>query len=78
MTTVTTIIPILCLIFFGSSEILNFNLAMLVGFISGVFSSIFIANQLWLILEGRRISKPKKEKKDIDEVDELKINGINC
>ena len=78
MTTVTTITPILCLIFLGSSEILNFNLAMLVGFIAGVFSSIYVSNQLWLILEGRRISKPKKEKKEIDEVDELKIKGINC
>ena len=78
MTTVTTITPILCLIFLGSSEILNFNLAMLVGFIAGVFSSIYVSNQLWLILEGRRISKPQKEKKEVDEVDELKIKGINC
>ena len=35
-------------------------------------------NQLWLILEGRRISKPKKEKKKSDEVEELQIKGINC
>lgn len=78
MTTVTTIIPILCLIIFGANEILNFNLALLVGFIAGVFSSIYISNQLWLILESRRIVKPKKEKKELDEVEELKIKGINC
>lgn len=78
MTTITTIVPILCLIFFGASEILNFNLALLVGFIAGVFSSIYVSNQLWLILESRRISKPKKEKKKTDEVEELKIKGINC
>lgn len=78
MTTVTTLIPILCLIIFGASEILNFNIALLVGFIAGVFSSIYISNSLWLILETRRLSKPKKEEKDLDEIDELKIKGINC
>ena len=44
LTTTTTIVPVLCLIFFGSSEILNFNLALLIGFIAGVFSSIYISN----------------------------------
>lgn len=79
MTTITTIVPILCLIFIGSSEILNFNLALLVGFIAGVFSSIYISNQLWLLFEGRRLSKTKNDnKKDNDEVEELKIKGINC
>lgn len=77
MTTVTTLVPILCLIFLGSSEILGFNLALLVGFIAGVFSSLYVSNQIWLILEKRRLSKPKKEE-DIDEVEELKIKGINC
>ena len=79
MTTITTMVPILCLIFIGSSEILNFNLALLVGFMGGVFSSIYISNQLWLLFEGRRLSKTKKDnKKDNDEVEELKIKGINC
>lgn len=79
MTTITTMVPILCLIFIGSSEILNFNLALLVGFIAGVFSSIYISNQLWLLFEGRRLSKTKNDnKKDNDEVEELKIKGINC
>lgn len=78
MTTVTTIIPIVCLIFFGASEILNFNLALLIGFIAGVFSSIYVSNQLWLILETRRITKPKKEKKELKEIDELKVKGVNC
>lgn len=78
MTTVTTITPILCLIFLGSSEILGFNLALLVGFIAGVFSSIYVSNQIWLILEEKKISKPKRENKDVDDIDELKIKGINC
>ena len=78
MTTVTTLVPILCLIFFGASEIIEFNLALLIGFIAGVFSSIYISNQIWLILETRRLSKPVKEDNDSDEVDELQIKGINC
>lgn len=78
MTTITTLIPILCLIFFGATEILGFNIALLVGFIAGVVSSIYVSNQLWLIIESKRLSKPIKEDKDNDEIEELKIKGINC
>lgn len=78
MTTVTTLLSVLCLIFLGASEILEFNLALLVGFIAGVFSSIYISNQIWLILETRRLSKPIKEDSDPDEIEELQIKGINC
>lgn len=77
MTTVTTIIPVICLIIFGASEIFNFNIALLIGFIAGVFSSIYISNILWLFLEKRRIGKPKKEETK-EEVEEMKIKGINC
>jgi len=77
MTTITTLVPILCLIFLGATEIINFNLALLVGFIAGVLSSIYVSNQLWLILETRRLAKPIKEDDD-DEIEELKIKGINC
>ncbi len=78
VTTLTTIVPILCLIFFGAAEINGFNIALLVGFIAGVFSSIYISNQIWLILESKRLSKGVKEDKDIDDVNELQIKGINC
>lgn len=78
LTTITTIVPVICLMIFGSNEIMNFNIALLVGFIVGVYSSIFISNNIWLYLEKRRINKPVKEDKDIDEVNEIKIKGINC
>ena len=82
LTTVTTLLPVICLIFLGAREIVNFNIALFVGFIAGVYSSIFISNQLWLILETRRITKPKKEKKkdkdDDDEIEELQVKGVNC
>ncbi len=77
LTTVTTIIPVIILLFFGSREITTFNIALLVGFIAGTYSSIFISNMLWLFLEKKRISKPVKEKDD-DEIEELKVRGINC
>lgn len=77
LTTITTTIPVIILLIFGSKEIMNFNIALLVGFIAGVYSSIFISNMLWLYLEKRRIAKPAKEDDD-DEIQELKVKGINC
>ncbi len=78
LTTITTIVPVICLMVFGSHEIINFNIALLAGFIVGVYSSIFISNNIWLYLEKRRIHKPIKEDKDLDDINELKIKGINC
>lgn len=77
LTTLTTTIPVIILLIFGSKEIMNFNIALLVGFIAGAYSSIFISNMLWLYLEKRRITKPIKEDDD-DEIQELKVKGINC
>ena len=62
----------------GSREITTFNIALLVGFIAGTYSSIFISNMLWLFLEKKRISKPVKPDEDDDEIQELKVRGINC
>lgn len=80
VTTITTLIPVMMLILIGSHEIFNFNLALLFGLISGVYSSVFIAAQLWLDLEKKNIGKPIKKKwyEDIEkEPEELKIKGIN-
>ena len=78
LTTVTTIIPVIILLFFGSREIITFNIALLVGFSAGTYSSIFISNIIWLALEKRRISKPINKDDDSDEIEELKVRGINC
>ena len=78
LTTVTTIFPVICLMIWGAHEIFNFNFALLIGFIAGVYSSIYISNQLWLFLEIRKNKKPKKDKEDDDEISELEIKGINC
>ena len=79
LTTLTTIFPVICLLLFGAKEIFNFNIALLVGFIAGVYSSIYISNQLWLILESRRLRKPpKKDDDEKKEVSEIEIKGVNC
>ena len=78
LTTLTTIVPVICLMLFGAFEIINFNIALGVGFIAGLYSSVVISNQLWLLLEKRRLRKPKKIEKKTDEVEELQIKGINC
>ncbi len=79
-TSITTILPVLALIFLGSKEILNFNLAMLVGLISGTYSSIFIATVIFYLLERKQLGKTKTKKKKVykDEVEEKQIKGINC
>ncbi len=79
-TSITTILPVLALIFLGSKEILNFNLAMLVGLISGTYSSIFIATVIFYLLEKSQLGKEKTKKKKVykDDVEEKQIKGINC
>ena len=81
ITTITTLLPVVALIIFGSYEILNFNLALLFGLIVGTFSSLFIASQIWLEIEKKSIGKPKKKKwyeDDSKEIEELHVKGINC
>lgn len=77
LTTLTTLIPVIIMIMFGAKEILEFNIALLIGFISGTYSSIFISNMIWYYLEKIRIHRPKR-KDDDDELSELKVRGINC
>ena len=77
LTTITTLLPVVVLMMFGAEEIINFNIALFVGFIAGVYSSIFISNQIWYYLEKRKIERPKKIDDD-DEISELKVKGINC
>ena len=78
LTTITTIFPVICLMIWGAREIFNFNIALLIGFIAGVYSSIYISNQLWLFLEIRKNKKPKKKNIDDDEINEIEVKGVNC
>ena len=78
-TSITTLIPIITLIILGSSGILTFNIAMLVGLISGTYSSIVIASVIFMELEKKNLGKPKKKKKVYrDDLEEMKVKGVNC
>ena len=78
-TSVTTLLPVFALIFLGSREIFTFNLDMLIGLISGTYSSIFIATATFILLEKRNIGKDIKKKKVYkDDVNELNVKGVNC
>lgn len=76
ITTITTLLPVVSLILFGSHEIINFNIALLIGLIAGTLSSIFLSTSLWYIISKRNIGKPKKKWLD-DDKEELKVKGIN-
>ena len=83
ITTITTLLPVLSLIFLGSYEIINFNIALLIGLVVGTLSSLFISSQVWMTIEKRNIGKDpnkhwyddNKKKKDKEE---LQVKGINC
>ena len=78
-TSLTTLLPIIALLILGSREILNFNVAMLVGVLAGTYSSIFIATVIFLAMEKKNIGKPKKVKTIYtDEYEEKKVKGVNC
>ncbi len=81
ITTLTTLLPVISLICIGSHEILNFNIALLIGLVVGTFSSLFISSQIWMSIEKKNIGKdPNKHWYDDNkkEKEELKIKGINC
>ncbi len=56
-TTVTTLIPVICLISLGSKGILPFNLAMIFGLVAGCYSSVLLAGQMWYLIESRKLKK---------------------
>ncbi|MDR7077962.1 SecD/SecF fusion protein [Neobacillus niacini] len=56
-TVFTVLITVVAMVFFGSESIRNFNIALLVGLITGVYSSIFIATNLWVVLKARELKK---------------------
>lgn len=43
----------------GGDAIKNFSLALLIGLVTGAYSSIFIASQIWVSWKGRELKKPK-------------------
>jgi SecD/SecF fusion protein len=57
LTTWCTLLVVLALFFFGGEVLNDFSFCLLVGFISGVYSTVFIASPLILIWEGLKGKK---------------------
>ena len=72
-TVLTVVVVVVAILIFGAPTIFNFSLALLIGLISGVFSSVFIAVPLWGIMKTSIEKSPNhklkvyKEKKSNDE-----------
>lgn len=76
--TLTTMLPVIFLLFMGSGAIFVFNLTLLIGLIAGAGSSLFIAAQLWYHLRLReKPKKVKKVKRSKKELDEMIVPGVN-
>lgn len=78
-TSITTLLPVLSLIVFGTSEIFNFNVALVVGIIAGTYSSLFLASSLWYILSKKNVGKNLVNRPSWSdgEKEELKVKGVN-
>ena len=64
LTSTVTLIPILCLFFFGGAVLRDFSLAIIVGVVVGTYSSIFIASPIvlwWTRARGESTSTLRKE-----------------
>lgn len=58
-TFITTLIAVVAILILGAQSITAFAYALAVGMTAGVYSSLFIAGQLWLVWRGKSIdSKP--------------------
>lgn len=58
-TLMTVLIAAVFLLIFGSESIRLFSLAMTIGLISGGYSSIFIASQLWILMKKNSLKARK-------------------
>lgn len=56
-TVLTVIIVVVALMIFGASSITTFSIALLIGLITGIYSSIYIAAQVWYVLKVRQMKK---------------------
>lgn len=65
-TVLTVVVVVVALLIFGSASITNFSIALLVGLLTGVYSSLYIAAQIWLMWKGRELKKPAKIDTDQD------------
>lgn len=53
-TTLTTLFPIIAIYIFGGYSLKNFSSALIIGIISGAYSSIFVASPILMILNKKK------------------------
>src|SRR5690625_3205484 len=56
-TTITTLIAVLSFLILGAQSISAFAIALVIGLIAGLYSSVFLSSQLWLVWRGKRIKE---------------------
>ncbi|MGG1659807.1 protein translocase subunit SecD [Brevibacillus sp. NRS-1366] len=59
-TVLTVFITVLAIALYGSEGVHHFSLALIFGLVSGTYSSIFIAAQVWVTLKKREFALHKK------------------
>lgn len=62
-TSLTTVLALLALYFFGATATHYFSLTLLIGIIAGTYSSVFIGSPLLVTLQMMQKEKPVEEKK---------------
>ena len=67
-TALTTLMAVAAILIFGSEAIFNFSFALLIGLITGLYSSLFVAAQLYYVwkakeLKQKGVLKTYKEKR---------------
>jgi len=61
-TVLTVVFSAGALYLLGGTPIKHFSLALLIGLVTGAYSSIFIASQIWVSWKSRELKKPKAAK----------------
>lgn len=56
-TTITVLFVIVALLVFGGETIRNFNMVLLLGVVSGLYSSVFLASNFWLVFRNLKLKK---------------------
>jgi protein-export membrane protein SecD/preprotein translocase SecF subunit len=56
-TVLTVVVSVIMMLIFGSESVRNFSIALFVGLISGTYSSLFIAAQLWYVWKCKELAK---------------------
>ena len=63
LTSMTVFFVILCLFVLGGSVIHDFSFAMLIGVVTGSYSSVFVASPILIAYEELKSRRPSKARK---------------